>query len=168
MGVWWPAYIGVGSNIDDPGAQVARAVEHLRTIVQVVFVSPLYGSKPLGSISQPDFVNGVIGVLTQLDAPTLLKALRAIESALGRPEKHEKWGPRVIDLDLLVYARETRTDPELTLPHPGIVNRNFVLYPLADIAPDLDVPGLGRVAELKGRVAPTGLWPLPSRAPVIA
>lgn len=217
MAVWWPAYIGVGSNIDDPAAQVAKAIEKLRALsavppprepaaagvmsltaasapdatadssvakrpktsaptpvapntpaTQVVLISPLYGSKPLGSISQPDFVNGVVGILTQLDALALLNALRAIESALGRPERHEKWGPRVIDLDLLVYAHEQRTDPELTLPHPGIVNRNFVLYPLADIAPDLDVPGLGRVAELKERVAPTGLWPLPLRAPVTA
>ena len=170
MGVWWPAYIGVGSNIDDPGAQVSKAIDRLRSLaaIQVVLVSPLYGSKPLGSISQPDFVNGVVGVLTQLDALALLKALRSIESALGRPEKHEKWGPRVIDLDLLVYGRETRHDPELTLPHPGIVNRNFVLYPLADIAPDLDVPGLGRVAELKGRVGLNGLCPLSLRSPATA
>jgi 2-amino-4-hydroxy-6-hydroxymethyldihydropteridine diphosphokinase len=187
MGVWWPAYVGVGSNIDDPRAQVLRAIEKLRALdaiaspprpsksvnqpaapeaaaTRVVLISPLYGSKAFGSVPQPDFVNGVVGLLTQLDAPALLKELRSIESALGRPEKHEKWGPRVIDLDLLVYARERRTDPTLTLPHPGIVERNFVLYPLADIAPDLDVPGLGRVAELKGRIAPTGLWPLPTSA----
>lgn len=162
MGVWWPAYIGVGSNIENPRAQVLKAVEHLRKVnaTRVVSVSPLYGSKPLGAIVQPDFVNGVVGVLTQLDALALLKQLRGIEAALGRPEKHEKWGPRVIDLDLLIYSRERRADPALTLPHPGIVERNFVLYPLADIAPDLDVPGLGRVTELKGRVAPAGLWPL--------
>jgi 2-amino-4-hydroxy-6-hydroxymethyldihydropteridine diphosphokinase len=127
---------------------------------RVIAVSPLYGSKPLGPIVQPDFVNGVVGVLTQLDSATLLKETCAIESALGRPAKHEKWGSRTIDLDLIVYASERRADPRLTLPHPGIVERNFVLYPLADIAPDLDVPGLGRVAELKGRVASTGLWPL--------
>jgi 2-amino-4-hydroxy-6-hydroxymethyldihydropteridine diphosphokinase len=162
MELWRPAYVGVGSNLNDPRAQVLKAFESLRALpaTQVVLVSPLYGSKPLGPVAQPDFVNGVAGVLTQLDAPTLLQQLRAVETALGRPVRHERWGPRVIDLDLLVYARERRSEPHLRLPHPGIVERNFVLYPLADIAPDLDVPGLGRVAELKERVAPVGLWPL--------
>jgi len=111
-------------------------------------------------VPQPDFVNGVVGVLTQLDAPQLLKELQALEIALGRPTEHEKWGPRVIDLDLLIFGRERRAEPTLVLPHPGIVERNFVLYPLADIAPDLDVPGLGLVAELKRRVSSEGIWPL--------
>ncbi len=162
MGVWWPAYIGVGSNLDDPRAQVQKAVEKLRAVrdTRLVSVSPLYGSVPFGPVRQADFVNGVVGVLTQLDPPTLLREMRAIEAALGRPAQHEKWGPRIIDLDLLVYGSERRDDPALTLPHPGIPARNWVLYPLADIAPDLDVPGLGRVAGLKGGVAPQGLWPL--------
>jgi 2-amino-4-hydroxy-6-hydroxymethyldihydropteridine diphosphokinase len=108
-------------------------------------------------VAQPDFVNAAVGLLTRLDAKTLLSHLRAIESAFGRPDHHEKWGPRVIDLDLLVFAQERRSEPEITVPHPGVVARNFVLYPLADIAPDLEVPGLGRVAELKGRVVSTGL-----------
>ena len=162
MAVWWPAYIALGSNLDDPHAQALKAIEKLRAMreTRVVLVSPLYGSKPLGESARFDFVNGVVGVLTQLDALTLLQELRIIETSLGRPAQHERWGPRVIDLDLLVYAHESRSDPDLTLPHPGIVNRNFVLYPLADIAPDLDVPGLGRAAGLKERIAPTGLWPL--------
>jgi 2-amino-4-hydroxy-6-hydroxymethyldihydropteridine diphosphokinase len=105
-------------------------------------------------------VNAVAGVLTQLNPEQLLSELQAIEIALGRPAIHEKWGPRVIDLDLLAFGRERRNEPNLVLPHPGIVERNFVLYPLADIAPDLDVPGLGRVAELKRRVSPEGIWPL--------
>ena len=168
MGVWWPAYIGVGSNLDDPRAQVLKAVDKLRALqgsaqTRVIAVSPLYGSVPFGPVKQADFVNAVVGVLTQLDPPALHAQMRAIETALGRPAQHEKWGPRVIDLDLLMYGRERRDDPALTLPHPGIVARNWVLYPLADIAPDLDVPGLGRVAELKGRSAPEGLWPLEAR-----
>jgi 2-amino-4-hydroxy-6-hydroxymethyldihydropteridine diphosphokinase len=162
--LWQPVYIGVGSNIENPRAQVEKAVAKLRALepaeFRVVIVSPLYGTKPFGPVAQPDFVNGVIGALTQLDANTLLSRLQAIEAALGRPAQREKWGPRVIDLDVLMYAREQRQEPGLTLPHPGIVERNFVLYPLADIAPDLDVPGLGRVAELKRRVAGTGIWPL--------
>lgn len=120
-------------------------------------VSPLYRSKPLGPVPQPDFINAVAGILTQLDPRALLGELKALERALGRPEAHERWGPRVIDLDLLVYGRERREEPDLTLPHRGIVERNFVLYPLGDLAPELDVPGLGRVAELRGRLTPEGL-----------
>jgi 2-amino-4-hydroxy-6-hydroxymethyldihydropteridine diphosphokinase len=163
-GVWQPVYIGVGSNIEDPRAQVLEAIEKLRTLsparFRVVLVSPLYGTKPFGPIAQPDFVNGVVGALTQLDSKTVLRELQAIEAALGRPAERQKWGPRVIDLDFLMYGREQRAEAELTLPHPGIVERNFVLYPLADIAPDLDVPGLGRVAGLRRRVAHAGIWPL--------
>ncbi len=161
---WHPIYIGVGSNIEDPRAQVLKAIEKLRALppaqFRVIAVSPLYGTKPFGPVAQPDFVNGVVGALTQLDPDALLKEFQAIEAALGRPKQRERWGPRVIDLDLLIYGHEQRQSPELTLPHPGIVERNFVLYPLADIAPDLDVPGLGRVAELRRRVAQAGIWPL--------
>ena len=159
MEIWRPAYIGVGSNLADPRAQVLTACARLAHVprTRLVLSSRLYRSRPLGPIAQPDFVNAVAGVLTQLESPELLAALRALEAALGRPAQHARWGPRIIDLDLLCYARERRSEPLLTLPHPGIVERNFVLYPLADIAPDLDIPGLGRVTELKGRVTSAGL-----------
>jgi 2-amino-4-hydroxy-6-hydroxymethyldihydropteridine diphosphokinase len=159
---WQPAYIAVGSNLNDPQAQVRLAIERLGALpsTRIVLRSPLYRTRPFGPVQQPDFVNAVVGVLTQLASPQLLSELQALEIALGRPQAHEKWGPRVIDLDLLAYGREQRDEPNLRLPHPGIVERNFVLYPLADIAPDLDVPGLGRVAELKRRVSPEGIWPL--------
>jgi 2-amino-4-hydroxy-6-hydroxymethyldihydropteridine diphosphokinase len=159
MDLWQPAYIGVGSNLDEPASQVKRAFQSLSEIpdTRVVLTSPLYASKPLGTVDQPDFVNAVVGLLTQLDANALFLRLRAIESAFGRPEQRVRWGPRILDLDLLVFGRERRTDPQLVIPHPGVVERNFVLYPLADIAPELEVPGLGRVAELKGRVMSTGL-----------
>jgi len=162
METWQPAYIGVGSNLDDPRAQVLSAFKRLADVptTRVVVTSPLYGSSPLGPADQPDYVNAVAGILTQLDSRTLLTHLRGIESAAGRPDRHPKWGPRVIDLDVLVYGRERRDDPELVLPHPGIVERNFVLYPLADIAPDLNVPGLGRVSELKSRLTSDGLHQL--------
>jgi 2-amino-4-hydroxy-6-hydroxymethyldihydropteridine diphosphokinase len=159
MHTWRPAYIGVGSNLADPHRQVTNACTRLGelSLTRVVLTSPLYRSRPLGPVAQPDFVNAVAALLTQLTSPTLLAALRALETALGRPPRHERWGPRIIDLDLLSYGREQRSDADLTLPHPGIVERNFVLYPLADIAPDLDLPGLGRVTELKGRVTSEGL-----------
>jgi len=162
MDLWQPAYIGVGSNLDDPRAQLLRAFDQLAAIpaTRCILVSPLYASIPMGPVAQPDFVNAVAALLTQLTPRELLTHLRAIERQAGRPEQHEKWGPRVLDLDLLVFGRQVLREPDLTVPHPGVVERNFVLYPLADIAPDLDVPGLGRAAGLRDRVAPTGLQAL--------
>jgi 2-amino-4-hydroxy-6-hydroxymethyldihydropteridine diphosphokinase len=159
MQLWQPAYIGVGSNLSEPRAQVLAACARLGSVplTQLMLTSPLYASRPFGPVAQPDFVNAVVGVVTRLDAPGLLAELLGVEAALGRPAERQRWGPRIIDLDLLVYGRERRAEPDLTLPHPGIVERNFVLYPLADIAPDLEVPGLGRVAELAGRVTSEGV-----------
>jgi 2-amino-4-hydroxy-6-hydroxymethyldihydropteridine diphosphokinase len=159
VAVWQPAYIGLGSNLQDPRAQVLRACAALESLSssRVIALSPLYRSKPFGPVPQPDFVNAVAGLLTQLDSRTLLGELLTLERVLGRPAEHQRWGPRIIDLDLLVYGQERREEPGVTLPHRGIVERNFVLYPLCDLAPDLEVPGLGRAAELKGRLAPQGL-----------
>ena len=156
---WQPAYIGVGSNLDDPRRRVLAACERLGQLprTRVVLTSRLYRSRPLGPIAQPEFVNAAAGILTQLAPAALLGQLRDIETAMGRPAQRERWGPRVIDLDLLSYAHERRADAALTLPHPGIVERNFVLYPLAEIAPDLELPGLGRVAELAGAVTSEGV-----------
>jgi len=157
--VWQPAYVGLGSNLAEPRRQVERALEalaHIRS-TRCALVSRLYGSRPFGPVAQPDYVNAVAGLLTQLPAAQLLGELRALEAAFGRPAARERWGPRILDLDLLAYGRERRTDPDLTLPHPGIVERNFVLYPLAEIAPDLELPGVGRVAGLKGGVSPEGI-----------
>jgi 2-amino-4-hydroxy-6-hydroxymethyldihydropteridine diphosphokinase len=159
---WQPAYIGLGSNLSDPEHQVLVAAEHLARLPRscCVRVSPVYVSRPLGPVAQPDFVNAAAGLLTQLTARELLDHLRRIEAEFGRPAQRERWGPRILDLDLLSYGRERCNDATLTLPHPGIPERNFVLYPLADIAPDLELPGLGRVTELKARVTRTGLTAL--------
>lgn len=159
MALWRPAYVGVGSNLEDPRAQVLRACGWLARLprTRLELTSPLYRSRPLGPVAQPDFVNAVAGLLTELEPPQLLAELQALEAALGRPADHQRWGPRVIDLDLLSYAHQRLAEPNLILPHPGIPERNFVLYPLADIAPDLDLPGLGRVAELAGRATADGL-----------
>jgi 2-amino-4-hydroxy-6-hydroxymethyldihydropteridine diphosphokinase len=160
VSIWQPVYIGVGSNVDDPGAQVRLAVSKLGSIAgsRVVFVSRLYGSRPFGPIAQPDFVNAVVGGLTQLESRKFLLELQGLERSFGRPAQHQKWGPRVIDLDLLVYGQERSCGGALDLPHPGIAARNFVLLPLADIAPDLNVPGLGRVADLAARASREGIW----------
>ena len=162
MTPWQPAYVGVGSNLEDPQAQVQRALQRLGALPQTrrVLTSPLYRSAPFGPVAQPDFVNAAAALLTGLTLEELFAQLRALEAALGRPAAHAHWGPRIIDLDLLAYGNERRSDPALTVPHPGIVERNFVLYPLADIAPELQLPGLGRVADLKTRVSASGLTPL--------
>jgi 2-amino-4-hydroxy-6-hydroxymethyldihydropteridine diphosphokinase len=162
MAAWQPAYIGLGSNLMDPLAQVRRALQSLTQLPRTLLVasSRFYGSRALGPVTQPDFVNAVAGVITQLTAPQLLQELHRLERQAGRPAVHEHWGPRVIDLDVLVFGREQRSGTDLVLPHPGVVARNFVLYPLADIAPDLEVPGSGRVRELKARVSADGVWPL--------
>jgi 2-amino-4-hydroxy-6-hydroxymethyldihydropteridine diphosphokinase len=159
MTLWQPAYIGVGSNLADPESQVRGAFAKLAELprTRVILTSPIYISRPFGPVTQPDFANAVAGILTQLEPHALLEGLHSIEAAQGRPKERERWGPRVIDLDVLVYGRQRLTDSQLTVPHPGIVERNFVLYPLADIAPDLDIPGLGRVIELKGRVTSEGI-----------
>jgi 2-amino-4-hydroxy-6-hydroxymethyldihydropteridine diphosphokinase len=162
VSVWQPVYIGIGSNVDDPSAQVRRAIAKVGELAasRICAVSPLYGSRPFGPIAQPDFVNAVVGALTQLESRKLLAELQAIEIALGRPTRHQKWGPRVIDLDLLIYGREHSSGGNLVLPHPGIAERNFVLLPFADIAPDVEVPGLGRVGELAARITHQDIWRL--------
>jgi 2-amino-4-hydroxy-6-hydroxymethyldihydropteridine diphosphokinase len=156
---WLPAYVGVGSNLDEPRAQVTRAFDALAALpaTQLVARSPLYHTLPFGEVVQPSFVNAVAGLLTQLTPEDLLAALRALETQLGRARSRERWGPRLIDLDLLVVGAEKRATESLTLPHPGIAERDFVLYPLADVAADLDVPGLGRVSELRQRVTNRGV-----------
>ncbi len=147
---WYPAYVGVGSNLQMPAKQVEKAFELIGNIAdtRVVSTSSLYRSAPFGGIEQPDFVNAVAAILTQQQPHELLATLQAIELEQGRERSAARWGPRTLDLDLLVYASRTTNDPELTIPHPGIAERNFVLLPLREVAPDLAIPGLGRVAGL--------------------
>jgi 2-amino-4-hydroxy-6-hydroxymethyldihydropteridine diphosphokinase len=149
-----PAYVALGSNLDDPRAQVERALAALAELPQtrLVLRSSLYSSRPLGPVEQPDFVNAVAGLLTAFDPAALLAALKDLEVRLGRARPVVRWGPRRIDLDLLVHGTERSDTDALRLPHPGIAERAFVLVPLAEIAPDLDVPGLGRVRDLLVRV----------------
>jgi len=162
--LWHPAFVALGSNLDDPAMQVRRAIAALAELrsTRLVRQSSLYGSKPMGPVAQPDFVNAVAGLLTALDVTEFFAELRQLERALGRAPARERWGPRRIDLDLLLFGDLTLRTAELQLPHPGIVERNFVLYPLAEVAPELPVPGCGRVTELLARVGCEGLWRLDS------
>lgn len=160
---WRPAYIGVGSNLGDSRGLVAAALDRVAALPAVSHLlrAPHYRTRPFGPVVQPDFINSAAGFLTTLGPHELLAALRDIERELGREPARERWGPRVIDLDLLVLGRERVSDAVLTLPHPGIAQRAFVLLPLADIAPSLEVPRVGLVAELLRAVAIEGAERLP-------
>ena len=141
--------MAIGSNLNDPPARVREAFERLGRLpaTRLVLRSRLYKSAPMGPQDQPYFVNAAAGLLTQLSARELLGGLLGIETDMGR-KRQERWGPRVIDLDLIHMPGEILDEPGLTLPHPGVSTRNFVLYPLADIAPTLAIPGHGNVLEL--------------------
>ncbi len=145
------AFVGLGSNLSGPAKQLARAIDRLRTIddIDIEDVSSLYRSGPLGGIEQPEFLNAVVAVTTSLDPRGLLSALQRIEAEMGRDRSVRRWGPRNIDLDLLVFSDLTVRESDLTVPHPGIGERNFVLLPLRDIAPDLVIPGLGSIANIE-------------------
>ncbi len=144
------AYIGIGSNLDDPISQVRRALEALNGILPSCCVagSPLYRTPPLGGPpNQPDYINAVAALDTGLTPSQLLVVLQSLELAQGRI-RNGRWGPRTLDLDVLLYDRLISDDPRLTLPHPRLHERAFVLYPLYDIAPDLIIPGQGPLSEL--------------------
>jgi 2-amino-4-hydroxy-6-hydroxymethyldihydropteridine diphosphokinase len=154
---WIPAYVALGSNLDEPARQVLRAFDALGALTDTRLVarSRLYRTMPLGPIAQPEFVNAVAGLLTQRTPEQLLADLKALETALGRETPVVRWGPRRIDLDLLVHGTSRLAGETLTLPHPGLAERAFVLVPFADVAPELDVPGLGRVQTLLQKVDTT-------------
>jgi 2-amino-4-hydroxy-6-hydroxymethyldihydropteridine diphosphokinase len=149
------AYVGLGSNQADPLDQVRRALFELDQLPRTrrAAHSPLYRSAPVGPADQPDFINAVAALDTELDADALLSELQAIELAHARVRVRH-WGPRTLDLDLLLYDDLRRNDPRLTLPHPHLHERVFVLRPLYTIAPDLHIPGHGSVAELLSTCPP--------------
>ena len=148
--LWRPAYVGIGSNLDSPRERVIEAIERMKALdaTRIELRSHLYLTHPMGPHDQPNFVNAAVGLLTQLEARDLLSGLLGIERSMGR-DRHERWGPRVIDLDLLRMVDSAIDEPGLTVPHPGVSTRNFVLYPLADIAPTIKIPRIGQVLDLK-------------------
>ena len=156
--VWVPAYIAIGGNLQEPSRQILAAFDRIATLprTRLESRSGLYRSRPMGPQDQPEFVNAAAGVLTQLGPRELLDALLEIERAMGR-DRRERWGPRIIDLDLVWHLDGPVAEQGLQVPHPGVSDRNFVLYPLADIAPDMRIPGHGWISELKARVGGEGL-----------
>lgn len=154
---WWPAYIGIGSNLESPAKQVSQAISALRQLPNCLLVheSGFYRSAPMGPQDQPDFINAVVSLLTQLDAAKLLSGLHDIEEKHGRERNAEQWGPRTLDLDLLAFGNQTSDSEKLKLPHPRIAERNFVLLPWNEITPQFRVPGLASVADLAAKVSTT-------------
>ena len=144
------AFIGAGSNLDDPVAHVRQALVELDTIEcsRCVSRSSLYLSPPMGPKDQPDYVNAVASMETHLSPLQLLEALLSIERRHGRIRDKLRWGPRTLDLDLLLYDAEVIRHERLIVPHPGLHERAFVLYPLLEIAPELHVPGHGALGAL--------------------
>ncbi|MGI9270418.1 MAG: 2-amino-4-hydroxy-6-hydroxymethyldihydropteridine diphosphokinase [Woeseiaceae bacterium] len=144
------AYIGIGSNLDDPWSQVTNAFELLDDLpgCHVHARSSFYQSAPFGNVVQDDFINAVAELETAVPAEILLACLKEIERSQGRDPDGKRWGPRVIDLDILLYGEQEIDLPDLQIPHPGIAVRNFVLLPLREIAADLVIPGLGPVADI--------------------
>jgi 2-amino-4-hydroxy-6-hydroxymethyldihydropteridine diphosphokinase len=143
------AYIGLGSNLADPIDQVKTAISNLQSLPdsQLITWSALYASPPMGPQDQPDYINAVVEVETALSAHQLLDALQGIEQQQGRIRKRH-WGERTLDLDVLLYGQNEIDDERLQIPHPGISLRAFVLYPLAEVAPDLNIPQAGKIAQL--------------------
>ena len=144
------AYVGLGANLGDREATLRRALELLGATpgVDVVAFSSFRETDPVGYLDQPRFVNAAAAVETDLPPSELLDALLAVERELGRTRDGPRFGPRTIDLDLLVYGEQRLDEPGLVVPHPRLHERRFVLEPLAEIAPGLVVPGLGPVERL--------------------
>lgn len=148
-------YIGLGANLDDPRRQVESAAAELDTLPRsrLAALSRLYRTAPVGPQDQPDFINAVARLETLLDPMSLLAALQRIERRHGRIRNGRRWGPRTLDLDILLFGDLSLDAPALTVPHPQMHRRAFVLVPLADIAPDaLAVPGQGRLGDLRRRL----------------
>lgn len=159
------AYIGLGSNLADPRTQVRRAIDALAGLPGCTLCrrSSLYATAPLGPMPQPEYINAVVSLTTRLSPLGLLAALQGIEHDHGRVRDGTRWGPRTLDLDLLLYGALQVRCPQLILPHAELANRPFVLVPLAEIAPaGLLVPGLGRLEDLRSALGePDGVRRLP-------
>jgi 2-amino-4-hydroxy-6-hydroxymethyldihydropteridine diphosphokinase len=144
------AYVGLGANLGDRERTLRAAVEQLagELGIEVISVSTLRETEPWGRADQPSYLNGAVELETALGQQALLDALLRVERSLGRVRSDERWGPRTIDLDLLVQGDAAVDEPGLTLPHPHLHERRFVLEPLVELAPTLVIPGRGRAADL--------------------
>lgn len=152
-------FVGVGSNLGDASSQVKSAISQIGQIpeVKVLRSASLYGSKPFGPVEQNDFVNTVIEIESSLEPHDLLKRLKQLEQNMGRVHG-VRWGPREIDLDILIYGSRKFSSATLQLPHPGITERAFVLIPLAELEPELVLPGDLPILDAIQRLEPGLVW----------
>lgn len=155
---WYPAYVGLGSNLEQPMQQLQHARAALATLegCRQLTMAGVYASEPMGPKDQPDYLNSAAALLTTLSPRDVLAQLQQIENSQGR-QRHRKWGARTLDLDLLIMPGIDVTSDTLTLPHPGLLQRNFVLHPLAELCPGFDLPGHGNILALAERAGWQGL-----------
>jgi 2-amino-4-hydroxy-6-hydroxymethyldihydropteridine diphosphokinase len=154
------AFVGIGGNVGDVETTLAEAMWALDSLPQssIRSQSRLYRTPPWGNTEQPPFLNAVVELQTRLAPRVLLDLLLEIETRFGRDRSEsEKWGPREVDLDLLTYGDEQVDEPGMHLPHPHLHERAFVLVPLAEIAPSLEIVGVGRVRDLLAAVDASGI-----------
>lgn len=156
------AYIGLGSNLSEPIKQVNNAIKAIEKIEQsqVITVSSLYLSKPMGPQDQDDYINAVLALQTSLSATELLDSLQAIENDAGRIRKKNRWGARILDLDIILFGDQIINSERLTIPHYGMTEREFVLLPLAEIAPLLQLPNGQSVTFLSQNIANNAMMKL--------
>ena len=158
------AAIGLGANLGDAAATLREAIAELARLprTELLRASQLYRTPAWGVTEQPDFINAVALVETTLSPRDLLDALLAIERSFGRTRLDgERWGPRTLDLDLLLHGDATIDEPGLRVPHPHLHERAFALLPLAEIAPEAEIPGIGMVGKLAAGMAVDGIEALP-------
>lgn len=153
------SYIGIGSNQSDPIKQARLAIQTLQDIPQTVLnkCSSLYSSTPMGPQDQPDYINAVAEIDTQLTALQLLDELQKIELSQGRVRKQKRWGPRTLDLDIILYGKEVINNTRLTIPHYGMKVREFVIYPLLEITTNLTLPDGQSISQLSKHCDKNGL-----------
>ncbi|WP_232359202.1 2-amino-4-hydroxy-6-hydroxymethyldihydropteridine diphosphokinase [Paraneptunicella aestuarii] len=158
------AFIGLGSNLEQPAEQLRSAIKDMSNIPEtnVQLVSSFYLSRPMGPSDQPDYVNAVAELQTELDCHSLLHELQRIELQHGRVRKEQRWGARTLDLDILLYGDEVINEPDLIVPHYGMKSREFVLYPLAEISSELILPCGTVLKELLVQVPENGIKRLPN------
>lgn len=156
-------YVGLGSNLAQPEQQVSQALRAIESLPasHISTTSSLYISRPMGPQDQPSYVNAVVEVQTEMQAVEFLHCLQKIELEHGRVRKAERWGPRTLDLDILIFGTQVIDSVELTVPHYGMKEREFVLYPLHEIAPELQLPNGPKLTELLINCPLNGLEKLP-------
>ncbi len=161
------AWLGLGSNLQQPAAQIGEALARLAKAdgIRILKTSSLYRTPPWGDENQDDFINAVVWIETSLDAITLLRALQSIENAMGRQRSGHRWGPRLIDIDLLLYGDRQSQSEELELPHPRMHERAFVLMPLCELDAATEIPGHGPAGVLLQKLDCHGIFRLKNGVP---